>query len=45
MAVNPKGRAYVTQFGYDLFNHAPPAATDWDSEAPIQMLVAKVPAA
>jgi len=34
MAVDPKGRAYVTQFGYDLFNHAPPAATHVTSIAP-----------
>ncbi|MFA7596409.1 MAG: SMP-30/gluconolactonase/LRE family protein [Novosphingobium sp.] len=34
MAVDPTGRAYVTQFGYDLFNHAPPAATHVTSIAP-----------
>lgn len=27
MATDTKGRAYITQFGYDLFNHAPPQPT------------------
>lgn len=27
MAVDASGRAYMTQFGYDLFNHAPPEPT------------------
>jgi sugar lactone lactonase YvrE len=34
MAVDDTGRAYITQFGYDLFNHAPPAATHLTSIAP-----------